>query len=208
MKGNYDNVAPFYDLLSQLVFGNAILRAQLFLINAIPANSGILIIGGGTGQILEEISKKHGSGLQITYVDISKKMIAISKKRKTGNNEVVFINQSISDARFHRQFDVVITPFFLDNFLNNTAKVVFDKIDTFLKPRGFWLFTDFQLSEKNNLWQKLLLKIMYFFFRFFCGIEASHLPDTTALFEKYKYQLISKQTFYKKFIYALIFFKP
>ena len=102
MKGNYYNVAPFYDLLSHLVFGNSISQALLFLVTAIPANSSVLIIGGGTGQILEEISKKYISGLQITYVEISKKMISLSKKRSTGNNLVVFINQSILDKYFFK----------------------------------------------------------------------------------------------------------
>lgn len=208
MKGNYDNVAPFYDLLSHLVYGNAIVRAHRSFVNAIPANSSVLIAGGGTGQVLEEISKKYKSGLQITYVDISKKMIALSKKRNTGNNKVIFINESIAVARFQQQFDVVITPFVFDNFSNNTTKVVFHKIDTLLKPLGLWLFADFQLSEKNNGWQKLLLSVMYFFFRLICGIEAAHLPETTSLFEEYKYKPVSKQTFYKKFIYSSIYLKP
>lgn len=207
MKGNYDHVAPFYDLLSHLVYGKAIVQAQIFLVNAIPENSSILIIGGGTGQVLEEISKKYISGLQITYVDISKKMIALSRKRNTGNNNLIFITQSISDVTFHHQFDVIITPFLFDNFSNNTTKVIFNKIHAILKPHGLWLFADFQLSEKNNLWQKLLLNIMYSFFRVLGGIEASHLPDTTSLFEENKYQPVSKQTFYRKFIYAVIYVK-
>ena len=208
MKGNYDNVAPFYDLLSHLVFGNSISEALLFLVNAIPANSSVLIIGGGTGQILEEISKKYISGLQITYVELSKKMISLSKKRSTGDNSVVFINQSISDVTFYQQFDAVITPFLFDNFSTRTTKVLFNKIDILLKPFGLWLFADFQLSEKNKLWQKWLLNFMYFFFRFLCGIEASHLPDTASLFKDYKYQLVSKQTFYGKFIYSSVYLKP
>lgn len=208
MKGNYDNVATFYDLLSHLVFGNSISQAVLFLVRAIPANSSVLVIGGGTGQILEEISKKYSSGIQITYVDISKKMISLSKKRSTGSNLVVFINQSISDVTFYQQFDVVITSFLFDNFSSDTTKVFFNKINSLLKSSGVWLFADFQLSEKNNLWQKLLLNFMYFFFRFLCGIEASHLPDTASLFKEYRYQPVSKQTFYGKFIYSSIYLKP
>lgn len=208
MKGNYDNVAPYYNMLSRLIYGDAILQAERFLVNAISANSFILIVGGGTGQILEEISKKYESGLQITYVDISAKMIELSKKRVIGNNRVNFINQAIADVAFNHRFDVVITSFFFDNFSACTAKLIFDKIHTLLKPEALWLFSDFQLSEKNSLWQKLLLNSMYFFFRFLCGIEASHLPDTDFLFQKYKYQCIFKQTFYKKFIYSSIYLKP
>lgn len=206
MKRNYDTVAPFYDLLSKLVFGGSVLRAHKFLVNAVPAGSSVLIVGGGTGFMLEEISKKHASGLQITYVDISPKMIAFSKKRNIGGNNVLLINQSIFDTAFPKQFDVVITPFFLDNFSNNTAKIIFNKIDAALASGGLWLFADFQ-SEKNNLWQKMLLKLMYFFFKIVCNIEASHLPDSPSFFLQYDYKSIDMKTFYKDFIYAVIYQK-
>lgn len=208
MKGNYDNVAPFYDLLSRLVFRDAILQSSRFLVNAIPANSSILIIGGGTGHILEEISKKYVSGLQITYVEVSKKMIALSRKRNVASNRIIFINQSISDAPLHQLFNVVITPFLFDNFSYSTATIFFNKIDALLMPGGLWLFTDFQLNKTNNIWQKLLLNLMYFFFRLLCKIEAAHLEDMRMLFEEYNYRNISMQTFFKKFIYAVIYLKP
>ena len=207
MKGNYDNVAGFYDKLSKLIYGDAILQSHLFLINAISANSSILIAGGGTGFILEEISKKYAVGLQITYVEISKKMMALSKKRNVGNNTVFFINQSIHDVTFGQLFDVVITPFLFDNFNNGTIRSVFNKTNFFLKPHGFWLLADFRLSENNNLWQKLLLKLMYFFFKIFCNIEASKLSDTGPLFIKNNYDIVSMKTFYKDFIYAVIYKK-
>lgn len=208
MKGNYDNVAPFYYLLTRLVYGDAILQAQLFLVDAIRANSSILIAGGGTGQILEQISKKHPGGLKISYVEISEKMMALSKKRNTGNNNVIFINKSILDARLYKQYDVVLTPFLFDNFSYNTAKIIFDKIDDLLLPGGVWLFSDFQLSEKNNIWQKVLLKSMYSFFRLLCKIEAGHLQDIRIFFETSNYRNVAMQTFFKKFIYAIIYLKP
>lgn len=207
MKGNYNNIAPYYDLLSHIVFGNAMMRTHAFLVNAIPANASILVIGGGTGYILEEIAKKHHSGLRITYVDISEKMIALSRKKNAGDNEVVFINRSILDTIFDQTFDVAITPFFFDNFSGDTSKVIFDKINAALTPGGVWLFADFLITSQSSLWQKLLLKLMYMFFRALCGIEASNLPDTTALFKKYKYGAVSSQTFYRQFISAVIYIR-
>lgn len=206
MTGDYDKVAPFYDSLSRLIYGDAILQSQIFLIKAIPPGSSVLIIGGGTGYILEEISKKHRSGLQITYIDISKKMIAYSKERNRGDNKVAFINESMLDVTLQQQFDVVITPFFLDNFSDNTAEIVFDKIDALLVNDGLWLLAEFQ-SKKNKLWQKFTLKFMYFFFRLVCNIEATHLPATQLLFDKYNYQVISMKTFFKDFIYSVVYKK-
>ena len=71
MASNYDNSAAFYDQLSQMVFGKALIRAQLYLLQQVPPNSTVLIVGGGTGWILEELSNIHYSGLAITYVEIS-----------------------------------------------------------------------------------------------------------------------------------------
>lgn len=207
MKSNYDRVAPFYDRLSRLVYGNAILQAHRFLVNAIPANSSVLIAGGGTGYILEEISKKHVSGLHITYVENSEKMMAFSKRRNTGNNDVVFVHQSIGDVVLPPLFDVVITPFLFDNFTDSTGKIIFDKTDSLLIIGGLWMMADFQISEKNKLWQKLLLKLMYLFFRVCCNIEASHLTNLKLLFKKDVYQPVLIRTFYKNFIYAAIYSK-
>lgn len=207
MKRNYNNVAPFYDQLSRLIFGDAIIKAQRFLVESIQANSTILIVGGGTGWILEEIAKKHPEGLQITYVEISEKMIALSKKRYVGNNHVIFINKPVQQVALDQRFDVVITPFMLDNFSTNTVNFVFQKLHQCLFTGGLWLFADFQISSGSHLWQKALLKMMYFFFEIVCGIEADRLPDTNSLFKKNKYQVVFSRTFFNHFICSMVYTK-
>jgi spermidine synthase len=84
MAGNYDNSASFYDGLSRLVFGRTLIAAQVAFLSSIPKNAKVLIIGGGTGWILEEITRLYPSGLTITYVEISANMMALSQKRNTG----------------------------------------------------------------------------------------------------------------------------
>lgn len=206
-KANFDSVAPFYDSLARMVFGNAIISSQKFLAEAIPAKSSVLIAGGGTGNILEIISRRHPAGLHITYADSSAKMISISKTKYRGENEVVFINQPLQQIAQLPLFDIIITPFFLDNFSDQTAEIVFNKLHSHLRAKGLWLFSDFQLSENKRLWQKILLKAMYLFFGLVCRIEASHLPNTSALFDKYKYKLVSAQTLFSEFILSAIYIK-
>lgn len=111
LKRNYDSIAWFYDGLSRLVFGNALIKAKLFLLDSIPSNSRLLIVGGGTGWVLEEIAKKHPSGLHITSIDASAKMVALARKRNAGANQVTFITSTIEDATLVATFDVVLTPF-------------------------------------------------------------------------------------------------
>jgi ubiquinone/menaquinone biosynthesis C-methylase UbiE len=180
--GNYDKVAPYYDFLSRLVYGNAINHAHAFLVSFIPPGSSVLIVGGGTGQILTEIIEKHSSGLRIVFVDNSAKMIALAKRKFVGSNLVTFVTDTIQNVILQQSFDVAITPFLFDNFSTITASSVFLKIHQLVKPGGLVLFADF---VQNNFWQKSLLKIMYSFFRFTCHIEAHRLTDTALLFKQH-----------------------
>ena len=59
MANNYNGIAKFYDALSRIVFQRSIIISAQFLIEFIADNNKVLIVGGGTGWILEEISKLH-----------------------------------------------------------------------------------------------------------------------------------------------------
>jgi len=205
MPANYNNSSWFYDRLSQLVFGKAPIRAQSCLLSIISSGNKILIVGGGSGEILEEIAKFHPAGLAITYVEIASKMIAKARKRIIGNNEITFINDDIEDIVFPDTFDVVITPFLLDNFTMVNLQRIFLKINNCLRPEGLWLNTDFQLTGK--LWQKIMAGFMLLFFRIVCSIEAKKLPDIQHCFYRNGYRLIKKETFFGDFIFSSIYQK-
>ncbi|MEO3405336.1 class I SAM-dependent methyltransferase [Mucilaginibacter sp. CAU 1740] len=203
MAANYDNSAWFYDKLSRLVYGKALVNAQVYLLRFVPANSKILIAGGGTGWILDELTKIHQSGLSITYVEISANMLALSQKRNTGNNEVVFVNNAVENVKLAKGFDVVITPFLFDNFLDETVNKVFNHLHRLLKPSGLWLNADFQLT--GHWWQNVMLQSMFVFFRLLCGIEASRLPAIEQRFDNAGYRVIEDKTFFGEFIVARVY---
>lgn len=81
MNNNYDKLANHYDTLSRLVFFKSQVNSQINQLQYIQENSHVLIVGGGTGWILEELAKVYTNGLKIVYVEISAKMIALSQKR-------------------------------------------------------------------------------------------------------------------------------
>lgn len=198
MAANYDNAAWFYDGLSRFIYGKALIKSQVYLLQYIRPGSDILIVGGGTGWILEELTKIYPSGLQITYVEISAKMITLSQKRNTGNNKAVFINDAIEKVASPNGFDVVITSFLFDNFTAATAKLVFDHINSMLKQDGLWLNADFQLTGK--WWQNVLLKSMLLFFKLLCGIEATQMHAIEPCFIKNGYGIMAGKTFFGDFI--------
>jgi ubiquinone/menaquinone biosynthesis C-methylase UbiE len=202
MAANYNNSAWFYDPVSRLIYGRALVRAQVYLLPFIPKNSKILIVGGGTGWILEEIAKVHPSGQKITYAEVAPRMMALSKKRNAGNNEVDFICAAVENVILQNDYDVVITPFLFDNFIEENFKQIFANIHQALKPNGLWLNTDFQLTGK--WWQRILLKSMFLFFRMICGIEAKKLPGIQAAFDKYDYRQIGQKSFFGDFILSVI----
>ncbi len=200
MSASYNNSAWFYDSLSRLVYGRALINAQVYLLQFIPAGSNILLVGGGTGWILDELTKLHPSGLQITYVEVAADMMARSRQRNVGQNAVTFINDAVENVDPAATFDVIITPFLFDNFTTETTDKVFRHLHRLLKFDGTWLNCDFQLTGK--WWQTVLLKSMFLFFRLICRIEASKLPDVGTLFNAYNYQAISQNYFYGDFVIA------
>ncbi|MGN6640091.1 MAG: class I SAM-dependent methyltransferase [Mucilaginibacter sp.] len=205
MAANYNNSAWFYDRLSRLVYGRALIRSQVYLLPFIPPQSNILIVGGGTGWILEEIAKIYPEGLTITYVEIAVNMMALSRKRNIGENEVTFINEAVEEVHFTIHFDLVITPFLFDNFTEENLQKIFAHIHHFLKPGGLWLNTDFHLTDK--WWQNVLLRSMIIFFRLICGIEATKLPDMQNCFSKAGYKIVDQKTFFGEFILSTAYHK-
>lgn len=208
MLNNYDKIANQYDFVSRLVFIKSQVNAQVNQLKYLPQNGKVLIVGGGTGWILEEISKINAQGLKIVYVELSAKMIALSKKRNFADNEVQFINQGIEEFETSILFDLIITPFLFDNFAKERVEFVFEKLSGFLKPEGLWLFVDFSLgTERGKWWKQFLLKAMYRFFRILSIVEASELIEIAPYFKVQNYLLIKDDDYYGGFIKASIYKK-
>ena len=204
-NSDYNNAAWFYDALAHIVFGKTINKSQTCFLETIIPGSSILIVGGGTGWILDEITRQQSCGLQIVFVEKSSKMIKTARKRLTGSNQVIFIHEAIENSLLDKSFDMVITSFLFDSFSISTINTVFKRLEAKLRPGGIWLYSDFLASKK--LWHKLLLNIMYFFFKVVCNIEADNLPDLDLQFKKYDLDLINEKRFYGNFITGRIYMK-
>jgi ubiquinone/menaquinone biosynthesis C-methylase UbiE len=205
MARNFDTIAIFYDSLVKLVFGKTIRLAQTNMLQAVPPGSRVLIVGGGTGWILEELSIVHGTGLRITYIDSSAKMISLAKKRYAASNRVKFVAESIKTAQLKDTYNVIITPFFFDMFSAYNAQKVFEKLNRHVNEASLWLYTDFVCTPQNTFYQKTLLKVMYWFFRFTCGIEATKVPDMERFFLQNGYRLALEKKFLGNFITSRVY---
>jgi len=207
-RNNYDRIAGAYDFLSRLIFQRAQVNAQIEQLKYLKAASSILIVGGGTGWILEELAKAQPSGLQITYVELSEQMLKLAQQRNVGANQVHFVHSSITEYSSKQQFDVIHTAFLFDNFKDSDASSVFKGLNKQLKAGGLWFYTDFKVDAGGNSWWKTaLLGLMYAFFRRIAAVEAKDLPEMEGRFARGGLHIIEQKRYYKGFIESIIFQK-
>jgi tRNA (cmo5U34)-methyltransferase len=183
----FDKIANVYDAIARLVFGNAIRDAQVCFLNDVPPQSKVLILGGGTGWLLARLLELKPM-CEVCYIEASKKMLKLSKKKVKHSDRVHFILGTENSIPNDIQFDIVITNFYFDLFTNESLDSVTIKIQAIAKSNALWLVTDFIQGKK--WWQSALLKMMYWFFRVICNIEAVELP--------YWHHSLSKRGLFKK----------
>lgn len=171
MKNDFDIIAPIYDALARIVFGRSLDSAQQAFLTHIEADAKVLIVGGGTGQILEWLPED--SGLKVDYVELSKGMLHKASSRTSKGNLVQFICQDIREMKGN--YDIIIANFFLDCFSSDELEAVLLHLKGQLDPEGKFLVTDFY---PTNVWhQKLLIQSMHWFFRMVTRLEADELLD-------------------------------
>ena len=195
----YDRLAPVYDRLAKLVFGNSILNAQKYFLPKIKPGANILILGGGSGLILPAIFNLNPSA-EVYFVDASKAMIDLAKTRKY-EGTVHYIHGTEENIP-ELTYDCVITSFYLDLFREPGLKNVIQSIVARMTAQSQWIVTDF-VSEKT--WQVVMLKAMYVFFSITTDIQTKKLPDWRSAIAECGIELKSRSRFYKGFILTTLY---
>src|SRR5579872_3233180 len=106
---NYDAIARYYDRIHHLFYGQAEIHAQVELLEYVQPGDRVLIVGGGTGWILEKLADKFPSGLEITYIEGSNRMMELTRKRNCGGNRVELVTAAIEDWKGQKEYDCVLT---------------------------------------------------------------------------------------------------
>ena len=195
---NFDSVAKIYDKLSALVFGKTMAHAQTIFLSEIEQGATVLILGGGTGWLLAEILRTNLT-CKIWYIEASSNMIMLSKKKisPAEMSRVNFIHGTEDSIPPATSFDVVITPFYLDLFCNNSCLAVVKKIKSSLHAKSIWIITDF---VNTAWWHSGMLFLMYRFFEITINIEAARLPAWEATLKQNGLTEIKSYLFYSGFI--------
>ncbi len=177
-NGNFDWIAPVYDLLAFAVFGRRLQQAQVVFLNQIPVGATILLIGGGTGWLLEQVLI-YRQPRRVVYLEASAQMVARASRRIVRRATLGTVDFRVGDEKnlaADERFDVIITPFVFDLFTRQTLQNHFiPPLRNALKPGGLCLVTDF--IKTLVWWQKALLWSMIRFFRLTANIEVRQLTD-------------------------------
>jgi tRNA (cmo5U34)-methyltransferase len=208
---NFDSIAPYYDSLSRLVFGNALRRAQVEHLGAIPEQAHVLLIGGGSGWLLKQLRLQKPQ-IQVTYLESSSKMLELAQKHckqlAIPTAAVSFRLGDEDSLQPNESFDVILTPFLLDLFPDDRLQHLMDRLYTALHPGGLWLFSDFwPVHKPAPHWQRLMLRSMYTFFGLVSGVRATRLPDFGLHFQRLHLQEKTNTSFYSGLIQAKVYRK-
>lgn len=176
--GQFDTVAFLYDPLARLVFGRALERAQTRLFPHLKTGASVLILGGGTGFLLNAVLTRLRPRY-VLYLEASAQMLSRAAHRTDRHPLrccVTFRQGTQAELAPGESFDVVLLPFVLDLYTDETLRsVLLPPLLTALAPGGQLLVTDF--DQPRTAPQRLILWAMYRFFRLSTGIEARRLPD-------------------------------
>ena len=206
MKPTFDYIAPFYDTLAFMVYGNNLRKAKMEFFQLLPQQGRLLLMGGGTGTMLDEILATRNQ-LIIDYVEASSKMITIARKNSNPlyHSQINFITGNHLQIPQGITYDAVTSFFVIDCMNQSTATAFAASIVTPLKNGGLFLFADF--FHTGNVFKEYLLWFMYRFFRLTAGIQAAILPDYNTIFDKLPLQEISSKNFLNGFIRSKAFTK-
>ncbi len=208
MGNNYDSIANYYDRIHHLFYGQSEINAQVELLDYIRPGDRLLIVGGGTGWILEKIGSIFPSGLEITYIESSARMMELTKTRKWGQNRIELVVSVVEDWKGEKEYDCILTGFFFDNFKEVHATRIVQQLTPYLKNGGYWLETDFYYPRRRGkLWQAVLLNSMYLSARLICGVEAKRLPDMERIFSEEGYRVLYTSFHYQRFIRSVVYRK-
>ena len=198
---DYDKIAPYYDLLSNLVFGQQLTKAEAHFLPHIKDPQNVLVFGGGTGKSLE-LLRQLFPDTRIYYLEASSRMISIASKRPIhGGKSIRFIhgNEQLLTDHSHR-FDLIITSFVLDVFSNEQLENVINVLYQALAPEGYWIQTDFYVYRNSPWWQRVLVSTMYLFFRLTAKQRNQELADFDGHFK----QKFLRMEAHKEFCYNML----
>ena len=137
-KRTYDKISRIYDLIT----GPFERKFRDMGLNQLDVKEGetVLEIGFGTGHCLEEIAKRVGENGKAYGIDISSRMLDITRermeKKRLADTVELYCGDAMSMPYEDNMFDVVFMSFTLELFDTPEIPAVLKEIKRVLKPKG------------------------------------------------------------------------
>ncbi|MEL7147958.1 MAG: methyltransferase domain-containing protein [Bacteroidota bacterium] len=197
---NFNLVAPVYELLKLVVFGQSLTKAENHFCHLIKPTDRVLIIGGGHGKIMNALP----ADCQIDYLEFSSTMIQMAKQNSKGKS-VNFIHGDFLKTKLSERYDWIITSFFLDVFNEQNLRSACHKMHQLLTDDGQLLVTDFSTTKGTT--GKLLLWTMHAFFKIAARLESNSLQPIGEYLQSAGLALVTLKSFASGKVFSAIFKK-
>lgn len=205
----YDRLAPFYQAIEWLVFGNRLQQARTALLEDLPPWRRLLLLGDGDGRLLQclcasaaaadQAPSSRPADRKILSVDLSRAMLERQQAGVETTVTHICVEYLQRDACHYIPepgiYDVLLTPFFLDCFSRLELETHLPNWLTALRPGGVLYHIDFVLPAGG--WQRpagwLLITLMHLFFRWQTGLQNRRLVDPQPLFEQHGFRKVAER---------------
>lgn len=204
----FNFLARGYDVMEATLAGGVLDRARMAFAGHWPSEGHALIAGEGTGHFLAALRRAR-PGLRITIIDISPRMLATARRRLERQglslDHISFVQGDILTAPLG-SYDMIATQFFLDCFNARDLRLMLARLAEAARPGARWFLADFQVPERGfrRARAKILLSLLYRFFRAAAGISASQLEPIVPLLGEHGFTPLEREESDLGFIYAMV----
>lgn len=194
---DFSGVAPLYRWLEYVVFGRLLERARNEYIDQVIVGCRILLLGDGDGRFLErclkELERAPRRDINFESLDCSRGMVESARRRirrwRTRDRVTFRIGEALG-AHWTGRYDRVVTHFFLDCFSESEIAQLAKKVNDTCTADCIWVISEFAVpSQRFAAWVgRLLIRVMYWFFRWTAALSQSRLPRYAAVLEEYGFE--------------------
>jgi SAM-dependent methyltransferase len=171
-----------YVWLEYAAFGRGLQRARESNLDALAGCRSIGVFGAGDGRCFPSLLAAAPEA-RFESIEFARPFIEAQRNqvdRLGAASRVVFVQADAREWRpTAREFDAVVTHFFLDCFPETELHAVIANISAGLIPGGTWLFGDFAIPDRAGFsrWRaKLVIRALCLFFRWQADHPLSTLP--------------------------------
>jgi ubiquinone/menaquinone biosynthesis C-methylase UbiE len=209
---SFDRLARIYRPLEYGAFGRDLERARFCFLEKLRDCRAILVLGEGDGRCLEQLVRAAPDA-HIDCLDLSPAMLARAEARlpTEARARVTFRQADLLTAALpEKNYDAVITLFFLDCFTADQTADIVHRIAASLRPGARWLWADFVLPPHGlaRLRARVWLAVLYAFFHWQTTLSARVLPPAEELIAAEGFAREAEKVFQWGLVRSVVFSQP